>query len=74
VARLEDYSFGRLKVDGAEQTRDLIVLLDRVVSDWWRRDGRSLVMEDLDEVFDDLPERLMLGVGAYGRLHPGILT
>jgi len=70
VARLENYSFGRLKVDGSEQTRDLIVLPDRVVTNWWRRDGHSLAMEDLDEVLDDLPERLILGVGAYGRLHP----
>jgi hypothetical protein len=28
VARLEDYSFGRVTVDGSEQTRDLIVLPD----------------------------------------------
>jgi uncharacterized protein len=38
MARLEDYSFGRLTVDGQEHTRDLIVLPDRVVSDWWRPD------------------------------------
>jgi hypothetical protein len=71
VARLEDFSFGRLTVDGSEQTRDLIVLPDRVVRDWWRRDGHSLAMEDLEEVDDELPERLILAVGAHGRLHPG---
>jgi hypothetical protein len=27
-------------------------------------------MDDLNEVLDALPERLILGVGAYGRLHP----
>jgi len=70
VARLEDYSFGRVTVDGSEQTRDLIVLPDRVVTDWWRRDRHSLALEDLDEVLDELPERLILGVGAYGRLRP----
>jgi hypothetical protein len=53
MARLEDYSFGRLTVDGQEHTRDLIVLPDRVVSDWWRREGDSLAMEDLDEVLDE---------------------
>jgi hypothetical protein len=70
MARLEDYGFGRLTVDGHEHRRDLIVLPDRVVSDWWRREGHSLVMEDLDEVLDELPARLVLGVGAYGRLRP----
>jgi hypothetical protein len=27
-------------------------------------------MEDLDEVVDELPERLIVGCGANGRLHP----
>jgi hypothetical protein len=70
MARLEDYSFGRVTVDGSEETRDLIVLPERVVTNWWRREGHSLAMEDLDEVIDALPERLILGVGAYGQLHP----
>src|SRR5918994_662614 len=39
MARLEDYSFGRIVVDGEEQTRDLIVLPHRVLTNWWRREG-----------------------------------
>src|SRR5204862_3102273 len=70
MAQLESYSFGRIVVDGDEQTRDLIVLPGRVVTDWWRRDGHSLAMEDLDGVLDELPERLILGCGHDGRLHP----
>ncbi len=70
MARLDGYSFGRVIVDGSEQTRDLIVLPDRVVTDWWRREGHSLAMDDLDEVLESLPERLIVGVGAHGRLHP----
>jgi hypothetical protein len=70
MARLEDYSFGRLIVDGQEHTRDLIVLPNRVVSDWWRREGHSLAMEDLDDVLDELPGRLVLGVGAQSQLRP----
>jgi hypothetical protein len=70
VARLEDYSFGRVIVDGSEQTGDLIVLPDRVVTNWWRREGHSLALEDLEEVLERLPERLIVGVGAYGRLRP----
>jgi hypothetical protein len=70
MAQLRDYSFGRIVVDGAEHRRDLIVLPDRVVPDWWRKDGHSLAMEDLDEVIDELPERLVLGCGHDGRLKP----
>jgi hypothetical protein len=70
VPRLSDYEFGRIKVDGSEHTRDLIVLPDRVVSDWWRRDGHSLVIGDLDEVVEELPARLVVGCGHDGRLRP----
>jgi hypothetical protein len=70
VARIEVYSFGRVRVDGVEHSRDLIVLPDRVVADWWREDGHSLVPEDLAEVMDELPQRLVVGCGAHGRLEP----
>jgi hypothetical protein len=70
VARLEDFRFGRLTVHGSEQTRDLTVLPTRVVTNWWRRDRHSPAIEDLEEVLDELPERLILGAGARGRLHP----
>ena len=70
LPRLEDYSFGRVVADGEEQTRDLIVLPDRVVPNWWRRDGHSLAIDDLEDVLDELPERLVVGCGAHGRLRP----
>jgi hypothetical protein len=70
MARLESYSFGRLTVDGQEHMRDLIVLPDRVVADWWRREGHSLAMQDLEGVLEELPARLVLGTGAHGRLRP----
>lgn len=70
MPRIEDYSFGRVVVDGAEETRDVIVLPRRVVRNWWRRDGHTLVLEDLEEVLGELPARLVVGTGAYGRMAP----
>jgi hypothetical protein len=70
MARLEDYSFGHLIVDGEEHTRDVIVLPQRVVGNWRRREGHTLALEDLGEVIDELPERLILGTGAEGRMSP----
>jgi hypothetical protein len=70
MARLQDYSFGRILVDGKEHERDVIVLPGRVVGNWWRRDGHSLALEDLREVEDELPEKLILGTGAHGQLRP----
>jgi hypothetical protein len=65
---LEQYEFGRIVVDGEEERRDLIIPPDRVVRNWWRQDGHALVLEDLDEVLDDLPEHLVIGTGAHAQV------
>jgi hypothetical protein len=70
MARIEQYRFGRVVIDGTEQTRDVIVLPHRVVTNWWRRDGHALVLEDLEEVLEELPDRLVVGTGAEGRMRP----
>lgn len=70
MVEIGDYRFGRIVVDGQEETRDLIVLPGRVVRHWWRRDGHSLSFEDLADVWDEIPERLIVGMGASSRMRP----
>ena len=70
MARIDQYEFGRIVVDGREETKDLIVLPDRVVRNWWREDGHALVLDDLVEVLDELPPHLVVGTGADGRMRP----
>jgi hypothetical protein len=70
MARIDAYEFGRIVVDGQQESRDLIIVPGRVVRNWWRRQGHSLVFEDLHEVLEELPERLVIGTGAFGQLHP----
>lgn len=74
MAVIDGYAFGRVRIDGREETRDVIVLPERIVRDWWRKDGHGLVLEDLAAVLDELPERLVLGTGAHGRLRPDPAT
>ena len=66
--RIDSYSFGVMKIDGAEYRSDLIVFPDRIRSDWWRKQGHSLAIEDLDDVLDFKPEVLVVGKGASGLL------
>ena len=70
MARIEQYEFGRIRIDGEDYSRDVIVLPDRVVPNWWRQDGHSLVMADLEDVAEELPGRLVVGIGADGRMRP----
>ncbi len=70
MPRIEDYRFGRIVIDGKEQTRDVIILPDRVVPNWWRQEGHALVLADLTDVLDDLPGRLIVGTGASGQMRP----
>ena len=74
MPRIERYRFGRIVVDGEEQNRDVIVLPDRVVTNWWRADGHRLVLADLDDVLEELPAHLVVGTGAYGQMQPASET
>ena len=71
--RIDSYSFGVMKVDGAEYRGDLIVFAsrgagapDKVRSNWWRKEGHSLAIEDLDDVLAFKPDILVIGKGASG--------
>lgn len=70
MARIDHYEFGRIVVDGREETKDLIILPGRVVRHWWRREGHALVLDDLGEVLDELPSHLVVGTGANERMRP----
>jgi hypothetical protein len=65
MPKIDEYDFGRIVVDGVEQTQDVILLPGRVVPNWWRQDGHSLVLDDLAAVLDEIPERLIVGTGAH---------
>jgi len=65
---IQNYQFGRMLVDGERHTRDLILLPDRVVGNWWREEGHRLSVADLQAVLDAAPEVLVVGTGAYGRM------
>lgn len=70
MPRIEGYRFGRVLVDGTEQTRDVIVLPRRVISNWWRKEGHALALEDLEDVLGELPARLLVGTGASSQMRP----
>ena len=63
---IDSYSFGSMTVDGKEYKEDLIVFKDKIKSNWWRKEGHNLSLEDLTEVLNYKPEILIIGKGASG--------
>ncbi len=70
VERIRDYRFGHVVIDGEAHARDVIVLPSRVVTNWWRKEVYSLVLDDLDDVIDELPGTLIVGCGASSQMGP----
>ena len=64
--KIQDYSFGRIIIDGQTYTKDVIILPEGVFSPWWRREGHRLSMEDLSEALKARPEVLIIGRGYAG--------
>jgi hypothetical protein len=65
---IKDYKFGHIVVDGKQHTRDLILLPDQVIANWWRKAGHRLDVDDLQKALDATPEVLVVGTGAHGMM------
>jgi hypothetical protein len=68
MPRIDRYAFGEIIIDGQTYTSDVIILPDRTISFWWRREGHALDPADLTEVIDAAPKTFIMGCGAYGTL------
>ena len=63
---IESYEFGRMVVDGQPYTSDIIILPQRIISSWWRKEGHKLSLEDLEEFLGEELEVLVVGTGFFG--------
>ncbi len=63
---IDSYQFGEIIIDGKTYTSDLIIFSDSVESDWWRKEGHLLQIEDLSGVIEAKPEIIVIGRGASG--------
>jgi hypothetical protein len=64
---IDNYSFGKISIDGKTYSSDVIIFPERVHDSWWRKEGHSLCLEDIQDVFDYLPEVLIIGRGSPGK-------
>ena len=66
--KISAYEFGRIGIDDASYTSDVIITPDRVIDAWWRKQGHQLNIDDLDAIVQANPEILVVGTGYYGRM------
>lgn len=66
--RIDSYSFGKIVIEGITYTRDLKVFPDRVVPEWWRKEGHLLDCDDVEDVFSFKPEVIVVGTGMLGAM------
>ena len=65
---IDSYQFGEIVIDGAKYDGYVIILGGTVQSNWWRRQGHSLAVEDLTSVIEAKPSVLVVGCGASGMM------
>lgn len=68
---VDDYSFGRIVINGKTYRNDVIVSKDWIKPNWWRKEGHSVCLEDIKDVLERNPEVIVFGTGAYGAVKVG---
>lgn len=78
IPKIESYGFGCIVIDGETYTKDVIILPDRVIGNWWRQEGHALHPGDLADIVDlsapavapseIRPQVLVVGQGAQGQM------
>ncbi len=69
IPRVDAYQFGQIIIDGKSYAKDVIIFPDRVEPNWWRDQGHSLSIVDLQSVLAAPPQILIIGTGAHGQMN-----
>jgi len=63
---IDTYKFGKIAIDGVNYSSDCLIFGDTVQSNWWRKEGHSLAVDDLKAIIAAKPTVLVVGCGASG--------
>lgn len=65
---ITEFSFGRIVVNGKTYTNDIKIIDGKVISDWWRKKGHRVDIEDISDILEAKPDILVIGRGTPGLL------
>lgn len=66
--KIDEYEFGQIVIGGKSFDSDTLILSDRVIDHWWRKEGHTLHAEDIGVVVEDHPCLLIVGTGMFGMM------
>ena len=64
--KIENYSFGRISINGKIYNSDLILFPNRIETNWRRKKGHFLQLVDIAKIIDFNPKVLIFGTGKNG--------
>lgn len=65
---IEEYKFGSITIDSKIYNHDVEVRWTGEVLDWWRLEGHSVAIDDIERALEENPEVIVIGTGAEGRM------
>ncbi|MBI3397732.1 MAG: hypothetical protein HY026_00580 [Deltaproteobacteria bacterium] len=65
---IESYEFGRIVINGKTYEHDVIILPDRILDNWWRKEGHKLYLADISPILNELPSTVIIGTGTSGMM------
>ena len=63
---IEQYSFGKIIVNGATYNDDIKIIKETVIPDWWRKSGHHVGIDDVRDILDSGTDILVIGTGKFG--------
>ena len=66
---IDQYEAGRcIHIKGEIFQHDVKIIGDKVLGNWWRKQGHRLDVSDIQDIIDSHPEVLVIGTGYAGRM------
>ena len=65
---IENYTFGRIVVDGATYTNDIKIIDNTVIPEWWRKSGHTVAPADVSDLVDSQTDYVVIGKGKPGMM------
>ncbi|MFX0015881.1 MAG: Mth938-like domain-containing protein [Promethearchaeota archaeon] len=63
---IKKYSFGSITIGDKTYSKDIMIVSDEILPNWWRKEGHNLHLEDLQEIIKRKPDILVIGTGYSG--------